>query len=320
MKGRTVRRLLAIVLALAVAVALGGYVLRNHKRISELFSMGVPQLLAFAGLMVGSVATRGEVNKLFYREMGASISSMEGSYLAVMNTYGNLVPLSGGLFAKGLYLKSRHSIGLSQYLPATIALSIVFISVNGLLGLGALILLSLRESAVVPAPLYAGFGLMTSGILLVWLPVGGWLPKRLRRVSIAIAQGWSILRRKPSLLSSMMVLQVAHAMLIAMRLKVVFSTYSQQLSLVECVLVSAATLLTRLFSIVPGGIGIREAIVGGLSTLLGIDFGLGLLAASTDRLVALLFPLPLMALLYIRFRRRSGCNVENREPKDEEGA
>ena len=320
MKGRSVRRLLAIALALAVAVALVAYISRNHRRIAELFSMGVPQLLAFAGLMVGSVAARGLVNKLFYREMEARIGLMEGAYLAVMNTYGNLVPFSGGLFAKGLYLKSRHSIGLSQYLPATIALSIVFISVNGLMGLGALVWLSLRDSAAVPTMLYAAFATMTSGILLVWLPVGEWLPKRLRRMSKAIAQGWSILRLKPSLLVSMIILQMIHALLIAVRLRVVFSTYSQQLSLVECVLVSAATLLTRLFSIVPGGIGIREAIVGGLSTLLGMDFGLGLLAASTDRLVALLFPLPLMALLYMRFSRTGGWHAARRGLEDEEGA
>jgi uncharacterized protein (TIRG00374 family) len=52
-------------------------------------------------------------------------------------------------------------------------------------------------------------------------------------------------------------------------------------------LFSAATVLTQLVSIAPGGLGIREAVVAGVAASLGFDAGISVVAVALDRGVAM---------------------------------
>lgn len=60
---------------------------------------------------------------------------------------------------------------------------------------------------------------------------------------------------------------------------------SQEVAFAHCVLFSAATVLTRLVSIAPGGIGVREALVAAVATTLGFDPVISMVVAGLDRLL-----------------------------------
>jgi uncharacterized protein (TIRG00374 family) len=74
-------------------------------------------------------------------------------------------------------------------------------------------------------------------------------------------------------------------LLFAGRLWIAFHALSQGVTLDQCILFSSAAILTRLVSIAPGGLGVREAIVTSVASALGFDAGVSLVAVIIDRLV-----------------------------------
>ena len=75
-------------------------------------------------------------------------------------------------------------------------------------------------------------------------------------------------------------------LLCAARYWIAFHTLSQDVTYAQCLLFAAATILTRLVSIAPGGLGVREGIVAGVASLLGFEAGVSAVAVGLDRLVA----------------------------------
>ena len=63
---------------------------------------------------------------------------------------------------------------------------------------------------------------------------------------------------------------------------------SQNVTFGDVMLFSAASILTQLVSIAPGGLGVREAIVGAVASALGFDMGMSLVAVGLDRLISTL--------------------------------
>jgi uncharacterized protein (TIRG00374 family) len=54
----------------------------------------------------------------------------------------------------------------------------------------------------------------------------------------------------------------------------------------QALLFSSASVLTQLISFAPGGLGVREAIVGAVASALGFELAVSLAAVELDRLVA----------------------------------
>ena len=88
--------------------------------------------------------------------------------------------------------------------------------------------------------------------------------------------------------------------IIAARLYMVFQMLSQDVGYMHCLVFSAASIITRLVSLTPGSIGVRETIVGGAAYVLDFNFGLIALAIMIERIIVILTCF-LLAFFYIGF-------------------
>lgn len=138
-----------------------------------------------------------------------------------------------------------------------------------------------RWRAAAPYPKLFGGGSRCSRPLgAISLP--GALGKRLTQ----LAEGSGVLSENVSLVGVMTGLRVVGTLLFALRLWIAFHALSQDVTYVQCLLFSSATVLTRLLAITPGGLGVREGIVAGVASVLGFDAGVSAVAVGLDRLVA----------------------------------
>jgi uncharacterized membrane protein YbhN (UPF0104 family) len=229
----------------------------------------------------------GSINYFFYRALGAFLGFSESIGLAAVNTLANQLPFAGGLVAKGVYLKRRHQLAYTEFLSATTALYVCFVGISGAIGLAVLVGWAVGEGIRIPLPLAFGFGAMAASVAALWLPLDaialpGTVGKRLKQ----LAEGWSVLSRNVPLVGIMTGLQLTGTLLFALRLWIAFHALSQNVTYGQCVLFSSATVLTRLVSIAPGGLGVREGIVAGLASLLDLEAGVSAVAVGLDRLVA----------------------------------
>ena len=283
---RGLKAILPSVLSVLVLCGFAVYVYLNADRFRDLLNVSLLSILSLCSLVFAAIFLKGLINYLLYRELGASVAVNEGIGLAIVNTVSNQLPFAGGLIAKALYLKKRHQLAYSRYLSATVALYICFMSSNGLVGLGGL---AYQRLVGDPAPLLLTLGFlgMAATILVLWIPIDArFLPGRWAKQVARLIEGWRLLKENHRLVAGAVGLQTALTVLAAARLWIAFHALSQNVTLNHCLLFSSASILTRLVSISPGGLGVREAIIASVASVLGFDLGISAVAVGLERLIS----------------------------------
>ncbi len=275
----------ALVLAFILFFLL--YIIDQRHRLAELFSLSPGDVFLLFLFTWGIIGSFGLINFLLYRRIRCPVTPVEGVVLATVNILGNLLPFSGGLIGKGVYLKQRHQLPYRRYLSATVALYILFMVANGLAGILALAYLGVTDSW--PAwYLFAGFACLVFPVVFFSLPIGRLVPQRLHNLVNKAHSGWAVISGSFSTVAAIIVIRLAGTVLAAGRFWLLFGLFSQAIGFSHCIVFASGAMLTRLVGVTPGGLGVREAIVGGLSAALGFPFGLAVIVTVMDRLIGVL--------------------------------
>jgi uncharacterized membrane protein YbhN (UPF0104 family) len=314
MGSRWLRNLVSGLIALALIVVAVLYLRAHPDHLHMLLDLSVESVALVLALSIVGVLARGEVNRVFYNSLGAGLDRGESTALAVLNTLGNQLPMSAGLVAKGTYLVRKHGIKALTFVSATSVLFLFFISVNGATGIVSLLWIHALGGNQPPGYLALGFGLMLAAILLPVLPTGK--KKSQRKFLADLGRGWSVMRGNTGLLFRTALLQLVGILLVSGRLLVLFTAMGQQVAFQHCLLFASASILTRLLNFIPGGWGIREAIVAGLASMLGLDFGMSAIIVGVDRLAMIVGTLVLAPPFAGRLSgaRRASPGREGDEP------
>jgi uncharacterized membrane protein YbhN (UPF0104 family) len=182
-----------------------------------------------------------------------------------------------------------YKLAYTRFLGATFALFLFSMSMSGVVGVSILGYWALVKGVDVPILLVLGFLGMAATSLLLWLPLdvnivpGKW-GQRWRQ----LMQGWQVLSQSPLLLAQLIGLDLLKTLSFAGRYWVAFHILSQDVTLAQCLLFSAATTLTTLVNITPGALGVREGIVAGVAAMLGFEAEISVVAVGIDRLVSTL--------------------------------
>jgi len=301
MKNKFSKKYLPIFVIITVILLFVYYIYDNFSRLHYLLNFSTSSLIIILVLSIVLILGRGATNCIIYRLFSVKLSFIEGSGIAVLNRLGNLLPFSGGLIAKGMYLKTKHNLSYGHYFPATITLFIAFLGINGLIGLLSLAYLTNGFRENTSLILLIGFGIMLLGTLLLWIPLPiNIFPQKWQELLQKIKQGWQGLGQNKTAFLLICVLQVILVSTMAARLYLIFQMLSQNAGYLHCLLFCSASILTRFVTIAPGGIGAREAIVGGSGYVLGFEFGMSALAVMIDRIFGILVCF-LLAFVYSLF-------------------
>jgi uncharacterized membrane protein YbhN (UPF0104 family) len=263
------------------------YLWQNFDRYQQLLDFSYAELLALIGLALAFALINGSVNYYFFKAFDVYLSFHESFGLAAVNTLANQLPFAGGIIAKGVYLKKRHGLAYTHFLSATMALFVCFVASNGVLALIVLGYWALADGSRIPPALAVGFFGMVASVVALWLPINAIsLPGKIGVLLEQLGKGWRVLSQNMPLLGAMTGFQILMTLLFAWRYWIAFHALSQDVTYTQCILFGAASVLTRLVNIVPGGLGVREGIVAGIASLLGFEAGISAVAVGLDRLVA----------------------------------
>lgn len=285
------------------------YLSANSSEYQALLNLSRLRLLLLGLLILAAYVIGGLINLGLYRDLGAKVNIVEAVSLAAVNNLANQLPFAGGMVAKGAYLKRKFGLTYTRFLSATVALFVLMVSASGAVGLATLAYMRLVLARDVPLLLVAGFLVMLLGVAVLWLPAslaprGRWTARFEQ-----FLDGWRFVGRRPALLIMLLLLQLALMVVLAGRYWTAFHLMSQNVSLADCLLFAAATVLTQLVTITPDGLGIREGIVGGIATLLGFDIGVSVVAVTIDRLVSTAITIALGSLASYHLARRLGAHA-----------
>jgi hypothetical protein len=225
-------------------------------------------------LALATTVLRGALNRVSF-SLKHRISLLVGIRLAVVNTLGNYLPLSGGLIAKGVLLARHYGIGYGFYAGVSLYTFLLSISANGLLGMvGSLFT---GQSAWLSGAL--ALVLLSGMFTLVPIPVG--LQRQLRGLGGKLEYARTHFAGILAPLSGIILLLFLAA---GLRLQFAFAVMDVEVAFLACLLINSATIFARLASFVPGAIGVREFLVATMAHLAGLDFQMTILVVGLDRL------------------------------------
>lgn len=109
---------------------------------------------------------------------------------------------------------------------------------------------------------------------------------------------------RPALIAAILVVETGWLAVSGLRFTLAAATIGVDLTLTQALALSVAGAITVAIGFFPGGLGVREALIAGLSPLIGLDLETGVLLGAVDRVVWLGF-LALAGLWLAASRRRS---------------
>lgn len=281
-----------LVLSIIYLIILAGliyYLYNNADKYLHLLDVSIGGVLFILFLSIFSPVLNGLINVYTFRSLDANLPFKEGFFLAASATLANQLPLPGGIVARGVYLKHSYHLSYAKYFSATLALFFCSISLSGVTGAIILIIWTVWKHTQMSLILLLGFLAMAASIAVFLLPVKKIkLPPKIQKWMKQAVEGWEIIRSNPMLLAKILGLQLGFILLFATRQWVAFTMLSQNIAFGQAILLSAGSILTQVISFAPGGLGVREAIVGGIAAILGFPLSASVAAVELDRAITLL--------------------------------
>lgn len=287
LKTKFTRFVLQLFISLGIIGAFVYYLYNNSDKYLELLNISKTGVIILFLLSLAFPLLNGMQNTYLYRDLGlARFSHWDGFLITAASTLMNQLPVPGGIISRGYYLKRKHNLSYTKYASSTIALFFYYLTVNGLMGIAVLFYWILIIENEVPSLLLIAFTTMVACFLIFWLPLERIrMPEKIHQWTYQAVDGWEAIGRNPGLLFRLAALQAALVALLSLRYWIAFHMLSQNVSLGQTLLFASASILTQLVSIAPGGLGVREAIVASVATVLGFDAGVSVVAVGLDRLV-----------------------------------
>ena len=204
-------------------------------------------------------------------QLSASIASQKPTQtrslgVAIVSSAANLLPLPGSLIVT---VRSLSEDG-STYGSAISAGAVPGLTWLSITGLGGGTAIAIEGPPLLGAIMVlAGFiaGVAALKLFRATAPGGG--STRLALAVIGVEAGWLVIS--------------------ALRLGLAVTALGVSINPTQALALSVAGALTVAIGFFPGGLGLREALLAGLSPLIGLEFDIGVLIGSVDRLVWISF-------------------------------
>lgn len=279
--------MLLVLIALAV-----WYAARHGEMLRSVRQIAWPYLLVVAGLNLTNKLLMALQFRELCRAFGAELTFREWFGLSVCNTmYNYLAPGHAGAAVRALYLKKAHRLPLAHFGAILAGGNVLALIAAGLIGLAAGALLKLSGApgatrilallAVLLAMTLAGALALALGTRLVGLVPSETLRGHLERAS----EGLRLYPRHPGMMARVVGLRALQVGIGGLALFVCGRAVGLAVNPPQATALQALGAFSVLLPITPAGLGVREGIVTGGASLLGLPVELALLTALVRRAV-----------------------------------
>lgn len=269
---------LATVIALAIAASLS---LRSLPDLERL------RLAPLAAVALFGVPLTTLLNSTEYilagRMLHIRVGIREAVRVSLQGTAANLLPVPGAAVVRMKYLVDDGG-SLVRSSLATLVVGITWFGVSLLMA--GVVVLSRNPTIGVPI-------LLAGAVVLV---VGGVVLRR------AASESRTVLG------AMLLLVEVSAVAVQGLRYLLVLAALSIDASISQTLALAVSVAAGAALGILPGGLGLREAVAGAIAPLVGLNASAGLLAAVVDRVVGLLILVPMAAATAVGLRRRGSAS------------
>ena len=274
---------------LLVLAGFGYYLWRHRGQFASLLEVSPQEVVLLAVLVAATWLASMAQSYLLYQGSDLKIGFWESIMIGLAAGFGNYLPGRVGTMVRAHYLKSRYGLRYARFVSLSGMRTVLMLIATGLSGLVATVAITL------------GGGPLSVQLLLLFLtfcvlPLVAWLwnppartdqPGRLRRILHDFGEGFAKLREKPSISVGVVLLILTQQATLAARFYVAERAMSGDGLVMLSMLMAPLAVLISFAAVTPGGLGIREALMGYATYATGASFEKGVFVGTVDRAVLL---------------------------------
>lgn len=288
--------------SLTIVIALGMYLWEHRDNFCGPLSLSFGQLTIIVLLILLNWVANSMPMLIFARLAGKEIGFWANFFVQAGAMLGNYLPMRLGTIVRMRYFKRVIGMDYSAFIGIMVVRSILLALSSSLFGCLGLLGLTLKGYSLPPA-IYALFGgILVASVVALILPVHRIsVRNRFLQVKLAkLTEAHRTMRRAPRTFFIVMGCTVFQQLCFSARLYIAFAAFKVVAPLWFYFIVGPASSVLTFFTISVGNLGLREWIIGMLSSVSGYDFQVGFFASTLDRgvMLALTFTLGGAGILY----------------------
>lgn len=277
-------------LALLIVAGFFWYLWEHRTDLLKTLDASPWQMLGIVALIFGGWLAAGLQAATLYRALRLPLRVTESVLLTAAGGFGNYMPMRAGTLVRALYLKEVHGLAFARFGGVTGLRTLLTLIAAGAAGLLGIAMIALRDGGRGSLGLTLLFlVLVVAPMLLMLLPVPTWpgASGRIRRMAHNFSGAYDTLRRQPLVGLGVVLLALAQYLLIGLRFVISGAAVGADMDLLVVMMMAPLAALMQFVSITPGGIGLREAVMGYVSMSLGYSFAEGVYIGAVDRAMLL---------------------------------
>ena len=215
--------------------------------------------------------------------------------LTISNTMFNYyIPARGGIVVRAYYLKEKYNFELSKYLSLLGGDYFINTFVSAFTAVVLLLLLYLRKNIFHTILFSISTGLLIT--LYFLYIIFNIFNRKINFISNSkiltkiksILDGLVYYKKNPKIIVKIALSQLALIFFMGIRLYISFIAIGMNIDFLNILIVQSLIVFSMVFSITPGNIGIKEGIIGLLSSMVGVNMPEAIFAATIDRVIAII--------------------------------
>ncbi len=264
------------------------FVSSDKEKLAQILSLQPRDLLLLFSAWLLLSIPRALIQKVTANKLGVMLEFRDWYGLSmVTNLLNMLLPARADYLFSAAYLRRKYKMPLSRFgsmVYGNAVLLALMLAIEGMIGL--LLLGWFYQTWNFQVGLIVlGLGIGTLPFLLLSSKVvrgDSWLAQRLRTA----LSGWEILRADATYLLKMVALIAFSSASFMLWMYISYRALNFEIRLIPLLLVAVTTQMSFFFSLTPGNLGLREAVVGFISSLTGLGFAEGVAITLLQRAIS----------------------------------
>lgn len=286
------RQVITSALAWVFAAAMAGMIywaVRNdHETLQALLSVHpFEALLLMAACLLLYIPT-GLGRLVVARRLGVRFEFMDWYGLVLVgNLIGLVIPARGDFILSAVYLKRKYGLSVTHFGSMVYGNVLLWAATLGVEACLALLMLGVTTGAWDPRLWALALALALGTLTVALFPASRlrsrfWLVVRFREV----LEGWEMIRADRSLLLSLGLINLSGTLIFALWLYACYWALGFTVGFGQLFFAGVVLQLSFVLTITPANLGLREAVLGAVSQVLGLGFAQGVAVSLLQRAVS----------------------------------
>lgn len=299
---KKIRFLLYIITILGIVY----FIIAKKDALLKLSLISIPELLGLIVLNLIALLLSSYIFKIFlsFFKLHPNFNFWFGLSI-INNMYNYLIPIKGGIAIRGLFLKKLFKLNYINYFALTAGNYLIVIFISAFISLISAFFLYKNE--------YISFELIIIiisifvFILLILIIINRvninsiiGNKNKIKNTFNKFVLGIQLFKKSKRKFFTIFIIQFLFVLIMSIKLYYIYYIIEQDINFMNIIFVQSVVIFSRILSITPGNIGIKEGIIGFSANIMGITPEDAILGAILDRIITM-FVIFSLGLLYNYF-------------------